>query len=55
MVINTEWGGYMSPLLPMTADDHATDEAGPNPGKCYFEKLISGLYMGEAVSLDIVS
>lgn len=55
MIINTEWGGYMSPLLPMTADDYATDEAGSNPGVCYFEKLISGLYMGEAVCSTLSS
>lgn len=52
MVINTEWGGFMSPLLPMTADDYATDESAPNPGVCFFEKLISGLYMGEAVRIS---
>lgn len=51
MVINTEWGGFMSEFLPMTADDYATDEAGSNPGVCYFEKLISGLYMGESVGI----
>ena len=49
MVVNTEWGGYQSPLLPMTADDYASDAAGANPGECHFEKLISGYYMGEAV------
>ena len=49
MVVNTEWGGYKSPLLPMTADDYASDAAGANPGECHFEKLISGYYMGEAV------
>lgn len=50
MVVNMEWGGYISPLLPMTADDYASDAAGANPGKCFFEKLISGMFMGEAVS-----
>ena len=50
MVINMEWGSYISDLLPMTADDHASDTTGANPGKCFFEKLISGMFMGEAVS-----
>lgn len=36
MVVNTEWGGYQSPLLPMTADDYASDAAGANPGECHF-------------------
>lgn len=50
MVVNMEWGSYISSMLPMTADDYASDAAGANPGKCYFEKLISGMFMGEAVS-----
>jgi len=50
MVINMEWGSFISHLLPMTADDHASDSTGANPGKCFFEKLISGMFMGEAVS-----
>jgi hexokinase len=49
MVINMEWGSFISDLLPMTADDYATDSTGANPGKCFFEKLISGMFMGEAV------
>ena len=51
MVINMEWGSYISDLLPMTADDYASDAAGANPGKCFFEKLISGMFMGESVRL----
>lgn len=49
MVINMEWGSYISDLLPMTADDYASDATGANPGKCFFEKLISGMFMGESV------
>ena len=52
MVINMEWGSYISELLPMTADDYASDAAGANPGKCFFEKLISGMFMGESVSFS---
>lgn len=54
MVINMEWGSYISELLPMTADDYASDAAGANPGKCFFEKLISGMFMGESVSLSLL-
>ena len=50
MVVNMEWGSYISDLLPMTADDYASDAAGANPGKCFFEKLISGMFMGESVN-----
>lgn len=53
MVINMEWGSYISELLPMTADDYASDAAGANPGKCFFEKLISGMFMGESVRLTV--
>lgn len=53
MVINMEWGSYISELLPMTADDYASDAAGANPGKCFFEKLISGMFMGESVRLSL--
>lgn len=52
MVINMEWGGYISELLPMTADDYASDASGANPGKCFFEKLISGMFMGESVGFQ---
>ena len=54
MVINMEWGSYISELLPMTADDYASDANGTNPGKCFFEKLISGMFMGESVSILIL-
>ena len=49
-MVNMEWGGYTSDLLPMTADDVASDAAGANPGQMHFEKLTSGMFMGEAVS-----
>ncbi|KAM0859661.1 hypothetical protein ACQ4PT_047038 [Festuca glaucescens] len=43
MVINTEWGNFNSPCLPITEYDQALDE------ESIFEKLISGLYLGDIV------
>ncbi|KAM0868895.1 hypothetical protein ACQ4PT_041016 [Festuca glaucescens] len=43
MVINTEWGNFSSPCLPITEYDQALDE------ESVFEKLISGLYLGDIV------
>lgn len=59
MVINMEWGGFGSaPLssptravLPLTAIDDEIDSVSPNKGRQRFEKLISGLYIGEMVRL----
>ena len=50
MVINTEWGafGENSELdFIRTKWDEAVDAASLNPGKQIFEKMISGMYMGE--------
>uniref|UniRef100_A0ACD5U6C9 Uncharacterized protein n=1 Tax=Avena sativa TaxID=4498 RepID=A0ACD5U6C9_AVESA len=49
MVINTEWGNFSAPCLPITEYDEALDEESLNPGEQIFEKLISGLYLGEIV------
>ncbi|XP_006661182.1 hexokinase-1-like [Oryza brachyantha] len=49
MVINTEWGGFDSPCLPTTEYDRALDKESLNPGEQTYEKLISGLYLGEIV------
>ncbi|GJN35841.1 hypothetical protein PR202_gb24652 [Eleusine coracana subsp. coracana] len=49
MVINTEWGNFDSACLPVTEYDHALDEESLNPGEQIFEKLISGLYLGDIV------
>ncbi|KAL6897855.1 hypothetical protein ACP4OV_006814 [Aristida adscensionis] len=49
MVINTEWGNFYSPCLPVTEYDEALDEESLNPGEQIFEKLISGMYLGEIV------
>uniref|UniRef100_A0A0D9XD86 Phosphotransferase n=1 Tax=Leersia perrieri TaxID=77586 RepID=A0A0D9XD86_9ORYZ len=49
MVINTEWGGFDSPFLPTTEYDQALDAESLNPGEQTYEKLISGLYLGDIV------
>ncbi|XP_066053175.1 hexokinase-3 isoform X2 [Chamaea fasciata] len=52
MCINMEWGafgdnGCLDHLF--THFDHVVDESTINPGKQRFEKLISGMYLGEIV------
>ncbi|PAN28751.1 hypothetical protein PAHAL_5G176500 [Panicum hallii] len=49
MVINMEWGNFRSSHLPLTEFDHALDAESLNPGEQIYEKLISGMYMGEIV------
>ncbi|KAK4269309.1 hypothetical protein QN277_022483 [Acacia crassicarpa] len=49
MVINMEWGNFRSSHLPLTEYDLALDAASLNPGDQIFEKLISGMYLGEIV------
>ncbi|KAL3618287.1 hexokinase A [Castilleja foliolosa] len=47
MVINMEWGNFRSSQLPLTEFDHALDVESVNPGEQIFEKLTSGMYLGE--------
>ncbi|XP_047942473.1 hexokinase-1-like [Salvia hispanica] len=47
MAINMEWGNFRSSHLPLTEYDHAMDTDSLNPGEQMFEKLISGMYLGE--------
>ncbi|PSS01925.1 Hexokinase-1 like [Actinidia chinensis var. chinensis] len=47
MVINMEWGNFRSSHLPLTEYDQAMDVESLNPGEQIFEKLISGMYLGE--------
>ncbi|KAG7021894.1 Hexokinase-2 [Cucurbita argyrosperma subsp. argyrosperma] len=49
MVINMEWGNFRSSHLPLTEYDHALDLESLNPGEQIFEKIISGMYLGEIV------
>ncbi|CAN6332363.1 unnamed protein product [Urochloa humidicola] len=49
MVINTEWGSFKSDKLPLSEYDKAMDFESLNPGEQIYEKLISGMYLGEIV------
>ncbi|PIA64623.1 hypothetical protein AQUCO_00100235v1 [Aquilegia coerulea] len=49
MVINMEWGNFRSSHLPMTEYDQALDNESLNPGDHIFEKIISGMYLGDIV------
>lgn len=57
MVVNTEWGafgdhGELDFIL--TKWDRNVDKLSINPGKQIFEKMISGMYMGEVVRQVLV-
>ncbi|XP_076830872.1 hexokinase HKDC1 [Brachyhypopomus gauderio] len=57
MCINTEWGafgddGALNDFI--TSFDSEIDAASINPGKQLFEKLVSGMYMGEIVRLILL-
>ena len=57
MVINTEWGafGENGELdFVRTKWDVNVDENSVNPGKQIFEKMISGMYMGELIRQVLV-
>lgn len=47
MVINMEWGNFRSSHLPVTEYDNSLDAESLNPGEQIFEKMISGMYLGE--------
>jgi len=57
MAINCEWGAFDSSThehLPQTKYDMMVDEASNKPGEQAFEKMISGLYLGEVFRLVVV-
>ncbi|XP_022872711.1 probable hexokinase-like 2 protein [Olea europaea var. sylvestris] len=49
MIINMQWGNFSSSHLPFTEFDASLDAESSNPGSRMFEKLISGMYLGEIV------
>ncbi|KAJ1561747.1 hexokinase A [Cladochytrium tenue] len=53
MIINTEWGAFdqENVVLPFTEYDFKVDRASINPRQQAFEKVISGMYLGEIVRL----
>ncbi|KAF8034309.1 hypothetical protein BT93_C0567 [Corymbia citriodora subsp. variegata] len=54
MVINTEWGNFQSSHLPLTEYDQTLDDESLNPGEQTYEKLISGMYLGEIVRIVLL-
>uniref|UniRef100_A0A158R5I8 Phosphotransferase n=1 Tax=Syphacia muris TaxID=451379 RepID=A0A158R5I8_9BILA len=57
MIINTEWGGFGDNGeldFLRTEFDHEVDRNSINPRKQLFEKMISGMYMGEIVRVVLV-
>ncbi|KAL0905567.1 hypothetical protein M5K25_023998 [Dendrobium thyrsiflorum] len=55
MVINMEWGNFRSSHLPLTEYDLLLDTESLNPGEQIFEKLISGMYLGEILRRVLLS
>uniref|UniRef100_A0A1D1Y6R4 Phosphotransferase n=1 Tax=Anthurium amnicola TaxID=1678845 RepID=A0A1D1Y6R4_9ARAE len=49
MVVNMEWGNFRSSHLPTTEYDNTLDSESLNPGEQIYEKLISGMYLGDIV------
>lgn len=49
MVVNMEWGNFWSSHLPRTSYDIDLDAESPNPNEQGFEKMISGMYLGDIV------
>jgi len=50
MIVNMEWGGFDSKskrVLPLTSYDIRLDQESPHPGTQLYEKMISGMYLGE--------
>ncbi|XP_020495919.1 hexokinase HKDC1 [Labrus bergylta] len=57
MCVNTEWGGFGDDGALddfITEFDRDVDAASSNPGKQIFEKMISGMYLGEIVRLVVL-
>ncbi|KAE8705168.1 Hexokinase-1 [Hibiscus syriacus] len=49
MVINMEWGNFKSAHLPLSEYDLEMDAESLNPGEQIYEKVLSGMYLGEIV------
>ncbi|XP_022944736.1 hexokinase-3-like isoform X1 [Cucurbita moschata] len=49
MVVNMEWGNFWSSHLPRTSYDIDLDFDSPNSNDQGFEKMISGMYLGDIV------
>jgi len=57
MVINTEWGAFddATHQLLVTTFDEQLDRASFNPGEQRYEKLVSGMYLGEIFRRALVA
>lgn len=55
MVINMEWGGFddHKKVLPVTSYDLELDNSSINRGAQIYEKMISGMYLGEITRLAV--
>ncbi|KAJ6141974.1 hypothetical protein N7497_011073 [Penicillium chrysogenum] len=53
VIINTEYGAFDSErkVLPLTPFDRQLDDESAHPGRQIYEKMISGLYIGETLRL----
>ncbi|KAL9687070.1 hypothetical protein QQ045_031466 [Rhodiola kirilowii] len=54
MVVNMEWGNFWSSHLPRTSYDTELDAESPNPMDQGFEKMISGMYLGDIVRRVVI-
>lgn len=54
MIVNTEWSIMGAEFLPLTQYDKLLDEQSDLPGFQTFEKMTSGMYLGELVRLVTV-
>lgn len=54
MIINTEWCNISSKYLPINKFDIAVDQESNNKGIHAFEKMTTGMYLGELVRLVLV-
>ncbi|KAF7301605.1 Phosphotransferase [Mycena indigotica] len=57
MIVNTEWGAFNNSRshLPSTPFDNALDRLSINPSFQAFEKMISGMYLGEVTRNILLS
>lgn len=54
MIINTEWCNFGGRHLPITDFDRLLDKQSNNPGIHFFEKMTTGMYLGEIVRQVLV-
>jgi hexokinase len=57
MIVNAEWGGFDDEraVLPVTPFDNQVDREAIRPRHHAFEKMISGMYLGEIARMIILS